>query len=126
MKKIILCTAFILLMSSSYVYAQKETNSKKNNVVLVTHNMSAKIAGECLYGNGYSLAVFYKYNKLSFSEICNGKGKEILNDLDKHPEYSENFIFGVYKDFGYKGLKDIGFSDEEIILSKKIVENKSK
>lgn len=95
----------------------------QNNNSLVTKTMSDKIAKECLYGKGYARAIFYESNKefLSSSDILSGKGKDILNSLYKYPKYSENFIRRVYKIWGYDGLKNLGFTDKEIILSKKII-----
>lgn len=114
---IVLILAFLTFSIS--IDAQK-TNKKE---VLVTKSMSEKISDRCLNGRGYELAAFYEANSkyLSFSDIAKGRGKEILNSLYKYPEYSENFIRKVYKTWGYNGLKEIGFTDSEIVKSKKII-----
>lgn len=115
---IVLIVAFLTLSANA---------QKVSKEVLITKSMSDKISDRCLYGRGYELAAFYEANSeyLSFSDIAKGKGREILNSLEKYPEYSENFIRKVYKTWGYNGLKEIGFTDKEIIRSKKII-NKPK
>ncbi len=61
------------------------------------------------------------------SDIIEGKGIEILASLYKYPEHAENFIYFVYHHFrGDKGLKRIGFDEEEIEISYKIIKNRSK
>ena len=122
MKNFIVLIAAFLVLSSTNVYAQR-VNKKPTSTILVTKSMANKIANECLYGGGYALSAFYEANGeyLTFSDIANGKGREILKSLEKHPKYSENFIRKVYKTWGYNGLKEIGFTDAEIIKSKKII-----
>lgn len=119
----------LLCVFSMSVSAQKRTTTRnrvKQPTTLVTKEMSEKIADMCLSGVGYSLGVFYESNKklLTPTDIFRGKGREILNSLDKHPEFSENFIRAVFKTWGYNGLKQIGFTDVEIAKSKKIVAKK--
>lgn len=122
MRNFIVLIAAFLVLSSTNVYAQK-VNKKSTSTILVTKSMANKIANECLYGGGYALSAFYEANGeyLTFSDIANGKGREILKSLEKHPKYSENFIRKVYKTWGYNGLKEIGFTDAEIVKSKKII-----
>lgn len=122
MRNFIILIAAFLVLSSTNVYAQK-VNKKSTSTILVTKSMANKIANECLYGGGYALSAFYEANGeyLTFSDIANGKGREILKSLEKHPKYSENFIRKVYKTWGYNGLKEIGFTDAEIVKSKKII-----
>lgn len=122
MRNFIVLIAAFLVLSSTNVYAQR-VNKKSTSTILVTKSMANKIANECLYGGGYALSAFYEANSeyLTFSDIANGKGREILKSLEKHPKYSENFIRKVYKTWGYNGLKEIGFTDAEIIKSKKII-----
>lgn len=122
MKNFIVLIAAFLVLSSTNVYAQR-VNKKSTSTILVTKSMANKIANECLYGRGYALSAFYEANSkyLTFSDISNGKGREILKSLEKHPKYSENFIRKVYKTWGYNGLKEIGFTDAEIVKSKKII-----
>lgn len=122
MRNFIVLIAAFLVLSSTNVYAQK-MNKKSTSTILVTKSMANKIANECLYGGGYALSAFYEANGeyLTFSDIANGKGREILKSLEKHQKYSENFIRKVYKTWGYNGLKEIGFTDAEIIKSKKII-----
>lgn len=122
MRNFIILIAAFLVFSSTNVYAQK-VNKKSTSTILVTKTMANKIANECLYGGGYALSAFYEANSeyLTFSDIANGKGREILKSLEKHPKYSENFIRKVYETWGYNGLKEIGFTDTEIIRCKKII-----
>ena len=122
MRNFIVLIAAFLVLSSTNVYAQK-VNTKSTSTILVTKSMSNKIANECLYGRGYALAAFYEANGeyLTISDIANGKGREVLKSLEKYPKYSENFIRKVYDTWGYNGLKEIGFTDAEIIKSKKII-----
>lgn len=122
MRNFIILIAAFLVLSSTNVYAQK-VNKKSTSTILVTKTMANKIANECLYGGGYALSAFYEANSeyLTFSDIANGKGREILKSLEKHPKYSENFIRKVYETWGYNGLKEIGFTDTEIIRCKKII-----
>lgn len=122
MRNFIVLIAAFLVLSSTNVYAQR-VNKKSTSTILVTKSMANKIADECLYGGGYALSAFYEANGeyLTFSDIANGKGREILKSLEKHPKYSENFIRKVYKTWGYNGLKEIGFTDAEIVKSKKII-----
>lgn len=120
MMKKITFILFFVLFSVSCVFSQK-TNVKKE--VLVTKSMATKIADECLLGRGYALAVFYESNSeyLTMEDIAHGKGREILNELEKHPKYAENFIRKVYKNWGYNGLKQLRFNDTEITKAKKII-----
>lgn len=122
MRNFIVLIAAFLVLSSTNVYAQR-VNKKSTSTILVTKSMANKITNECLYGRGYALSAFYEANSeyLTFSDIANGKGREILKSLEKHPKYSENFIRKVYKTWGYNGLKEIGFTDAEIVKSKKII-----
>ena len=122
MRNFIVLIAAFLVLSSTNVYAQK-VNKKSTSTILVTKSMANKIANECLYGRCYALSAFYEANEkyLTFSDIANGKGRKILKSLEKHPKYSENFIRKVYKTWGYNGLKEIGFTDAEIVKSKKII-----
>ncbi len=92
---------------------------------LVTKSMSDKIADACLRNEGYTLTVFYRANEkqLTTSDIIAGKGREILMNLNKHPQYAENFIREIVRIWGYKGLKSLGFTENEINISKKIVAN---
>lgn len=122
MRNFIILIAAFLVLSSTNVYAQK-VNKKSTSTILVTKTMANKIANECLYRGGYALSAFYEANSeyLTFSDIANGKGREILKSLEKHPKYSENFIRKVYETWGYNGLKEIGFTDTEIIRCKKII-----
>lgn len=114
MKKIFIF--LILVIFNLNINAQKRTIS-------VTKSMSDKIAKECLCNKSYAITVFYKSNKefISTLDILKGRGRDILNNLYKYPKYSENFIRDVYKAWGYNGLKNIGFTDEEIIISKQII-----
>jgi len=115
----------LLCVFSASAQAQSRTAAKKASkqpATLVTKAMSEKIADMCLNSVGYSLGVFYESNRklLTPTDIFRGKGREILNSLDKHPEYSENFIRAVFKTWGYNGLKEVGFNDAEIVRCKKI------
>ncbi len=116
----------LLCVFSASVSAQNKTTTKKASkqpITLVTKAMAEKIADMCLNSVGYSLGVFYDSNKklLTPTDIFHGKGREILNSLDKYPEYSENFIRAVWKTWGYNGLKEVGFNDAEIVRCKKII-----
>lgn len=119
----------LLCIFSISTSAQKRTTVKsrvKLPTTLVTKAMADKISDFCLYGQGYGKAVFYQSNSkyLTFSDVAQGKGIEIMQSLSKYPKYSENFIYGVYRQWGYDGLKQIGFTDVEIAKSKKIVAKK--
>lgn len=119
----------LLCIFSISTSAQKRTTVKsrvKQPTTLVTKAMADKISDFCLYGQGYGKAVFYQSNSkyLTFSDVAQGKGIEIMQSLSKYPKYSENFIYGVYRHWGYDGLKQIGFTDVEIAKSKKIVAKK--
>lgn len=126
MKNFIILIAAFITFSVFNIRAQS-INKKTAQMVLVTKSMATKIANECLYGKGYALPAFYEANSkyLTFSDIAQGKGREILNSLEKYPKYSENFIRKVYETWGYNGLKEIGFTDAEIVKCKKII-NKMK
>ena len=124
----------VLLMSliTFSASAQRKTTTsrkpKQQATVLVTKSMADKIADFCLYGQGYGKAVFYEANSkfLSFSDIASGKGNEVLNSLSKYPKYSENFIYGVYKTWGYDGLRQVGFTETEIAKAKQIIAKRKK
>lgn len=122
MKNFIVLISAFLMLSPLNVQAQQRVN-KKQTSILVTKSMANKITNECLYSGGYAIAVFYESNSeyLTFSDIANGKGREVLKSLEKYPKYSENFIRKVYKTWGYNGLKEIGFTDSEIVKCKKII-----
>lgn len=122
MKNFIVLILAFLMLSPLNVQAQQRVN-KKQTSILVTKSMANKITNECLYGGGYALSVFYESNSeyLKFSDIAKGKGREVLKSLEKYPKYSENFIRKVYKTWGYNGLKEIGFTDSEIVKCKKII-----
>lgn len=126
MKNFIILVAVFITLSVSNIQAQT-VKKKTAQTVLVTKSMATKIANECLYGKGYALPAFYEANSkyLTFSDIAQGKGREILRSLGKYPKYSENFIRKIYETWGYNGLKEIGFTDAEIIKCKKII-NKMK
>lgn len=113
----------LVLLLIICVFGLNVLSQDNNYHYFVTKSMSDKIAEECLYGGGYSLTIFYEANKqlLSGSDIFSGKGEEILKELYKYPEYAENFIRKVYDIWGYKGLKNIGFDDNEILRSKDII-----
>lgn len=121
MKKVLFFLTVFATVSVLSLSAQKI--STKKSQTLVTKEMSEKIADMCLNSVGYSLGVFYDSNKklLTPTDIFRGKGREILNSLDKHPEFSENFIRAVFKTWGYNGLKEVGFNDAEIVRCKKII-----
>ena len=122
MKNFIIIVVAFITLSASNVQAQT-TKKKTAQTVLVTKSMAAKIANECLYGRGYALPAFYEANGkyITFSDIAQGKGREILKSLEKYPKYSENFIRKIYETWGYNGLKEIGFTNSEIIRCKKII-----
>lgn len=122
MKNFIIIIAAFITLSVSNIQAQT-TKKKTAQTVLVTKSMANKIANECLYGKGYALPAFYEANSkyITFSDIAQGKGREILRSLEKYPKYSENFIRKIYETWGYNGLKEIGFTDTEIIRCKKII-----
>lgn len=126
MKNLIILIAAFITLSVSNIQAQT-AKKKTNQVVLVTKSMATKITNECLYGNGYALPAFYEANSkyITLSDIVQGKGREILKSLYKYPKCSENFIRKIYETWGYNGLKEIGFTDAEIIRCKKII-NKMK
>lgn len=121
MKKVLFFLTVFATVSVLSLSAQKI--STKKSQTLVTKEMSEKIADMCLNSVGYSLGVFYDSNKklLTPTDIFRGKGRKILNSLDKHPEFSENFIRAVFKTWGYNGLKEVGFNDAEIVRCKKII-----
>ena len=123
--KNLLIILLLCVFSTSASVQNKTTTGKvsKQPATLVTKAMSEKIADMCLNNTGYSLGVFYESNKklLTPTDIFRGKGRDILNSLDKHPEYSENFIRAVYKTWGYNGLKEVGFDDAEVVRCKRII-----
>ena len=89
----------LLCIFSISTSAQKRTTVKnrvKQPTTLVTKAMADKISDFCLYGQGYGKAVFYQSNSkyLTFSDVAQGKGIEIMQSLSKYPKYSENFIYG--------------------------------
>lgn len=121
----------VLLLCVFYisVSAQKGTTTRnrvKQQTTLVTKPMSNKISYLCLNNIGYYPTVFYESNKhlLKYSDLCDGKDIYIFKNLYKYPKYSENFIRKIYETWGYNGLKEIGFTDTEIIKCKKIVVQK--
>ena len=130
MRNVIIVLLMSLITFSASAQRKTTTNRKpkQQTTVLVTKSMADKIADFCLYGQGYGKAVFYEANSkfLSFSDIASGKGNEILNSLSKYPKYSENFIYGVYKTWGYDGLRQIGFTETEITKAKQIITKKKK
>lgn len=124
-----LFVVLLLCMFSLHVSAQKRVAAQsgdKQPTTLVTKAMADKISDFCLYEQGYGKVVFYQANSeyLSYSDIARGKGTEVLQSLSKYPKYSENFIYAVYKSWGYSGLKQLGFTDDEIVKSKKIIAKK--
>lgn len=125
---IVLLMSLITLSTSAQRKTATSRKSKPQTVVLVTKSMSDKIADFCLSGQGYGKAVFYEANSkfISFSDIASGKGNEVLNSLSKYPKYSENFIYGVYKTWGYDGLREVGFTGTEITKAKQIVAKRKK
>ncbi len=103
-------------------------DGKEANAVteyLVTDSMSVKIAEVCLLNEGNTRSTFYRANDrwLTPGDIHAGKGKEILMNLNKYPKYAENFIREIFRMWGYNGLKEIGFNENEINISKKIIAN---
>lgn len=119
MKKLFL--VLIVCVFSLNILSQKSSGDSINKS-LVTKSMSNKITNECLLDRGY-LYFFYNSNSKLISErdIISGKGREIILSLEKYPKHSENFIRELFKAYGYIGLKNIGFTDDEIIISKKII-----
>lgn len=113
----------LIFTTFSVCNVNAQTNDRIIQSVIVTKSMATKISNECLYGKGYALAVFYEANSkyITFSDIVQGKGRKILMSLEKYPKYSENFICKIYETWGYNGLKEIGFSDVEIIKCRKII-----
>lgn len=118
MKKLFL--VLIVCVFSLNTLSQKVSNDSIKP--LVTKSMSNKIANECLSYKS-SLYFFYDSNSkfISAFDIVSGKGREIILSLEKYPKYSENFIRKLFKEHGYIGLKNIGFTDDEIVISKKII-----
>ena len=125
---IVLLMSLITFSASAQRRTTTSRKSKPQTTVLVTKSMADKIADFCLSGQGYGKAVFYEANSkfLSFSDIASGKGNEVLNSLSKYPKYSENFIYGVYKTWGYDGLRQVGFTETEITKSKQIIAKRKK
>ncbi|MCH5327779.1 MAG: hypothetical protein J1E02_02065 [Coprobacter sp.] len=119
MKKIF----FILFLSifSLNIMSQTTTTTKR---VKATESMCRKIEIMCT-PKTLAKTLFYESNKelLSYRDIQAGKGIEILRNLYKYPQYSENFLREVYRIWGYRGFKELGFTDEEIIITKKIINN---
>lgn len=127
MKNIVII--LLLCLFSISVSAQKRTTTRtkvKQPTTLVTKAMADKISEFCLYEQGYGKTVFFTSNSkyLSFSDIAQGKGTQILQSLSKYPKYSENFIYAVYQKWGTDGWKQLGFTADEIAKSKKIVAKK--
>lgn len=120
MKKIF----FILFLSMFSLNIMSQTSTTTTKRVKATESMCKKISDECLKG-GNALFVFYDCNSklLTASDIVNGKGKEILRSLYKYPEYSENFLREIYKRGGYRWFILLMFTDEEIVIAKKIINN---
>lgn len=119
----------LLCLFSMSVSAQKRTTTltkPKQPTTLVTKAMADKIADFCLYEQGYGKTVFFTSNSeyLSFSDLAQGKGTQILQSLSKYHKYSENFIYAVYQKWGTDGWKQLGFTADEIAKSKKIVVKK--
>lgn len=119
----------LLCLFSMGVSAQKRTTTRtkvKQPTTLVTKSMADKIAEPCLNRIGYCPTIFFDSNKefLSVSDILQGKADVILRSLYKYPKYSENFIYAVYRQWGYDGLRSLGFTTDEIARSKKIVVQK--
>ena len=125
---IVLLMSFITFSASAQRRTTTSRKSKPQTTVLVTKSMADKIADFCLSGQGYGKAVFYEANSkfLSFSDIASGKGNEVLNSLSKYPKYFENFIYGVYKTWGYDGLRQVGFTETEITKAKQIIAKRKK
>ncbi len=127
MKNVII--VLLLCILSIGTSAQKRTTTRtkvKQPTTLVTKGMADKIANFCLYEQGYGKTVFFSANSefLSFSDLAQGKGTEVLQSLSKYPKYSENFIYAVYQKWGTDGWKQLGFTADEIAKSKKIVAKK--
>lgn len=116
MKKIIV---FILLnlLISNFLFSQ----NKNFREIYVTEVMCDKISLACSNKNRYALTIFYKSNKNSINYKDAEKVYEILNKLYLHQNYAKNFIIKIYEIWGYKGLKNIGFNEKEIDISKKII-----
>ena len=119
----------LLCVFSMSVSAQKGTTTRnrvKQPTTLVTKAMAEKIAEPCLNRVGYCPTIFFDSNKefLSVSDILQGKADVILRSLYKYPKYSENFIYAVYRQWGYDGLRSLGLTADEIDKSKKIVAKK--
>ena len=124
-----LLIVLLLCVFTVNVSAQKRTttrNKAKQPTTLVTKAMADKIANMCLYEQGYGKAIFFSSNSeyLSYSDIAQGKGTEILQSLSKYPKYSENFIYAVYQKWGKDGWKQLSFTADEIEKSEKIVVKK--
>lgn len=124
-----LVIVLLLCVFTINVSAQKRTttrNKVKQPTTLVTKAMADKISNMCLYEQGYGKSIFYNSNSeyISYSDIANGKGTEVLMSLYKYPKYSENFIYAVYKTWGKDGWKQLGFTADEIAKSEKIVAKK--
>lgn len=107
MKKFIVILAAIILSLSAVAQSQKS---------LVTDQMTDKIAEACLCGKGYAKAIFYQSNAsyLSYSDIANGRGLEILENLNRYKDYVERFIVAVWEKFGAVGFRDMNFTEDEI------------
>lgn len=123
MKKLFLVLVLCIFSLNAIIAQNKVDLVNKVDSVLVTESMADKIADVCLLNKGYTLTIFYKANskQLSTRDIYNGKGREILLNLNKYPKYSENFIREIFRIWGYNGLKEIGFNDKEILISKEII-----
>lgn len=108
------------------IFKFQATAATKQPTTLVTKAMADKIADFCLYEQGYGKTVFFSANSefLSFSDLAQGKGTQVLHSLSKYPKYSENFIVAVYQKWGIDGWKQLGFTADEIAKSKKIVAKK--
>lgn len=89
----------------------------------VTRRMSDKIAVECLRGSGYALTIFLmaNSNEMSNDVVAHGKYREILYSLHRHPKYSKNFIRELYRQWGWNALKNIGFTETELLICRKII-----
>lgn len=122
MKRIIIVIVAILMLFNLDAKSQKRLTVKQQTT-LVTKPMSNKISYLCLNNIGYYPTVFYESNKhlLKYSDLCDGKDIYIFKNLHKYPKYSENFIRKIYETWGYNGLKEIGFTDAEIVRCKKII-----
>lgn len=98
-----------------------------NKFPYVTRSMSDKIAVECLQGSGYALTIFLmaNSNEMTNNAVAHGKYREILHSLHRHQKYSRNFIKELYRQWGWKALKDIGFTDTELLICRKIINSKT-